>query len=89
MSYNFEPHSFYCIGCGNKTFDLQRKVNHKHGKHHLKKLWCPTCKMTVNCVECRNDEEIIQFKEKWKAGEYQEDFEASVKEFERENKIWS
>ena len=85
----YELHTFYCIQCGQKTFDLQRKVNHRHAKHHLKKLWCPHCKATINCVECRNDEEVYEFKEKWLAGEYQSEIIKSLEEGQKEILAWS
>ena len=69
MAGTYELHSFWCIQCGNKGLDIQRKPNHRYAKHHKKKLWCPWCKMEINHIECRNDAEIVEFKEKWQAGE--------------------
>ena len=86
---SYESHTFWCIQCGNRGIDLQRKVNHRHSKHHRKKLWCPTCKMEVNHVECRNDAEIEEFKEKFAAGEYAEELEESLRFIEQENLPWS
>ena len=86
---NYEQHRFFCLQCGQETLPILRKVNHKHGKHHLKKLWCPHCKITINCVECRNDQEISEFKEKWLAGEYAEALESSLAEISKEEKVWS
>ena len=68
----YEEHTFWCIKCGKQNFPLQRKVNHRHGKHHRKKLWCINCKQEINCVECRNDDEVAEFKEKFAAGEISE-----------------
>lgn len=85
---NYEPHSFYCIKCGNRGLDIQRKVNHKHSKHHRKKLWCPWCKMEMNHVECRNDLEVQEFKEKWAAGEYKQEVETSLNTIQKENLMW-
>ena len=89
MAGNYEPHTFWCIKCGNRGLDIQRKTNHKHGKHHRKKLWCPWCKMEINHIECRNDEEIREFKENWLAGAYQKELEESVQVVKKENEIWS
>ena len=89
MSYNYEPHTFWCIRCGNKGLDLQRKVNHRHGKHHRKKLWCPWCKMEVNHIECRNDEEIREFRENWLAGAYEEELKESLNVIKKEKEAWS
>lgn len=88
-SNNYEQHKFFCIKCANETIPVQRKVNHQHRKHHLKRLWCPHCKITINCVECRNEEEVEEFKEKWKAGFYTEEVEKSLIENAKENLLWS
>ena len=88
MSRSYESHSFWCIQCGNRGLDLQRKPNHRYGKHHRKKLWCPWCKMEINHIECRNDEEVKEFKEKFAAGEYKEEVEKSLEEIARQNKVW-
>ena len=90
MNYNYEPHTFWCIQCGNKGLDLQRKVNHRHGKHHRKKLWCPWCKMEVNHIECRNDSEVYEFKQAFEAGEYKEEVAQSLAFIKNEtNILWS
>ena len=85
----YEQHTFWCIRCGNRGVDLQRKVNHRHGKHHRKKLWCPWCKMEVNHVECRNDWEVEEFKEKFAAGEYKQELKESLNYIDKENSVWS
>ena len=85
----YEQHTFWCIKCGNRGLDIQRKVNHKHSKHHRKKLWCPWCKMEINHIECRNDEEVKEFKENWQAGLYQKELKESLEEMTRQNQIWS
>lgn len=74
----YDRHDFYCIKCGNKGIPVQRRINHKHGKHHRKKLWCPYCKLFINHVECRNDEEIEEFKNNWEAGLYDEEVKESL-----------
>lgn len=80
----YEVHTFWCIKCGQRGLDIQRKVNHRHGKHHRKKLWCPWCKCTVNHVECRNDEEVAEFKENFKNGVYLQELEESLKESQKD-----
>ena len=85
----YEEHTFWCIKCGKQNFPLQRKVNHRHGKHHRKKLWCINCKQEINCVECRNDDEVAEFKEKFAAGEYADELKESLEYIKKENKIWS
>ena len=83
-----EQHSFYCINCGKKAYELMRPVSHKYGKHHRKALYCPWCKETVNCVECKNDSEVYDFKEAFEAGEYADEAKESIV-FVKENDIWS
>lgn len=75
-----EIHDFYCIKCGNKVLSLPRQVSHQYKKHHMKKLWCYKCKCEINCVECKNDQEAYDFREKWLAGDYLEAVEESLKE---------
>ena len=58
---NMELHSFYCINCGEKTYELMRSRSHQYSRHHRKVLYCPHCKQTVNCIECRNDEKFIRY----------------------------
>lgn len=89
MKGKYETHDFYCMKCGKKGLSLQRKVNHKHGKHHRKKLWCPYCKMEVNHIECRNDNEVYEFLENFKSGEYEKELEESLDFIKEKNKAWS
>jgi hypothetical protein len=70
-----ELHSFYCMNCGNKAYDLARPISHRYSKHHRKRLYCPWCKMTVNCIECRNDAEVYEFKEAFSEGAYKEELQ--------------
>lgn len=79
MSYRkMEQHSFYCMNCGNKAYELMRPRSHQYGKHHRKALYCPWCKITVNTIECRNDSEVYDFKEAFNAGEYKEELKESL-----------
>lgn len=82
-------HRFFCMNCGHEGLPVWRKTSHKHQKHHRKKLYCPTCRMDVNHIECRNDEEVKEFKEAFAAGEYKEEVKESLAFIEKENKIWS
>lgn len=89
MSRSYDTHEFYCIKCGQKNISLQRKVNHKHAKHHMKKLWCWHCKEEMNCVECKNDEEVKEFKNNFLAGKYLKEVERSKRITKREQLIWA
>ncbi len=81
----YSEHSFYCMKCGNKMMSLPRRDSHNYSKHHRKKLWCPWCKMEINHIECRNDEEIKEFRENWLAGAYQEELKESLNITKKEN----
>ena len=85
----YDRHDFYCMKCGKKGIPVQRKINHKHGKHHRKKLWCMYCKQEVNHIECRNDQEVQEFLENFAAGMYKEEVEESLNYIQKENEVWS
>lgn len=76
----FEMHSFYCPVCGEKAFDLPRQRSHFHSKGHRKDLYCPTCRITQQCVECASDAEVFEFKEAFLNGDYEEDSLAIVRD---------
>ena len=80
----YDQHDFYCMNCGEKVFTIPRKVNHKHAKHHRKKLWCWHCKQEVNCIECKNDQEVKEFKDNFLAGKYQKELEESINYIQKE-----
>lgn len=86
----YTQHSFYCPKCGQKMMDLQRGTNKTKEKHHRKRLWCPWCKEETNSVECRNDNEVYEFKREFEAGFYIEDaLEATIYIQNNPNLIWS
>ena len=89
MGRNYEQHRFFCMRCGKEGIPILRKVNHKHSKHHRKKLWCPTCKMEVNFIECSSDQEIQEFKEQFENGAYKEKLEASLEAIKKDTINWS
>ena len=75
---NMISHDFYCMKCGNRGIPLSRKRGHCHGKHHRKKLYCPTCRLEINHIEIRNYDELIEFKENFAKGEYKDEAESSL-----------
>lgn len=85
----YSEHSFYCMNCGHKGIPLSRRDSHNYGKHHRKKLWCPYCAREVNHIECRNDEEVYDFKRAFEAGEYKDEVADSITYIDKENEIWS
>jgi hypothetical protein len=76
---NYETHDFYCLRCGQKGLPIQRKVGKQHGEFHRKRLWCPHCKLEINHMEIRNQEEKEYFMEGFINGEYREEAEESLR----------
>ena len=66
---------FMCIQCGKLAMILPRPVGHQYKNGHRKRLYCPHCKVEINCVECKNDEDIFYFKEDFANGLYKEECE--------------
>lgn len=66
----FDMSSFYCPKCGKKAMDLPRPRSLTRQAFHRKKLYCPWCKKTYNCIEVRNEIERHEFIEDWEAGIY-------------------
>lgn len=81
MSYGkIDIHDFYCINCSSRGIPCVRPQAHKREKFHRKKLYCPTCGLTVNHIECCNEEEAYEFKQSFEAGEFKAELELSLKE---------
>lgn len=74
----FNEHDFYCIKCGHKGIPLSRKQGHQHGRFHRKKLFCIYCQQEVNHIECKNDEDVAEFKRNFENGVYKDEAEESV-----------
>ena len=74
----FNEHDFYCIKCGHKGIPLSRKQGHQHGRFHRKKLFCIYCQQDVNHIECKNDEDVAEFKRNFENGVYKDEAEESV-----------
>ena len=66
-------HSFYCINCGKESIPIPRKRGHQHARGHRKDLYCPYCQKTVNHVECKTYEDVIQFKEDFANGVFKDE----------------
>lgn len=74
----FRINTFMCIKCGQAAMSLPRQVSHQYKGGHRKRLYCPYCKTEINCVECKNDEEIFEFKEDFENGYYAAEAEDSL-----------
>ena len=74
----YEEHKFWCINCGRAGIPVRRKVGHQHAKNHRKKLWCPWCCMTINCVETKNIEQEFNFRRAFENGEFRDEAAQSL-----------
>nr|DAJ96756.1 MAG TPA: RNA-binding protein [Caudoviricetes sp.] len=75
---NYVLNDFYCIKCGQKNFSIPRKDGKMHEKFHRKRLYCYHCKEEINCVECKNEEEVRIFKEQFERGGFKDEAEESL-----------
>lgn len=75
---NIVLHHFYCLNCGNESISLPRKKGFQHSKFHRKKMYCIFCKEEINHIECKNYEEVIEFKENFEKGVYINEAEESI-----------
>jgi hypothetical protein len=81
MSYGkIDIHDFYCLNCGNKAGSCVRPQAHRREKFHRKKLYCPHCQLTLNCVETKSDIEAYEFKEEFLTGAFAEEAKLSIEE---------
>lgn len=81
MGYGkIDIHDFYCLHCGNKVYSCVRPQAKRRERLHRKKLYCPWCKVTLNCVECRDDQDVFEFKTAFENGEYKEECKLSIME---------
>ena len=84
---NYESHDFYCINCGSKGINLFRSKGQRRSSFHRKKLYCPTCKETVNHIECRFPWEVEEFKTNFINGVYENEKEESLSVV-RASRLW-
>lgn len=80
-----KQHYFMCIKCGKLTMTLPRPVGHQYKSWHRKKLYCPNCRVEINCIECKDEEEVFYFKEDFERGLFEEECEESLKYIKGEN----
>lgn len=74
----FDMSSFYCPKCGKKAMDLPRPRSLTRQAFHRKKLYCPWCRETYNCIEVRNEIERQDFIADWEDGVYEAEIQAVV-----------
>lgn len=73
-----ETHDFYCINCGNRGISLMRKRGHQHSRMHRKRLYCPTCQLEINHIECKDENDVFEFKTNFENGVYTDEAAESV-----------
>lgn len=76
---NYETHNFFCLQCGKPGVPVMRKIGKQHGAFHRKRLYCPWCKVEINHVEVRNQQEKEIFLEGFTNGEYRTEAEESLR----------
>lgn len=79
---NYRTHDFYCLNCGNRNISVMRSRGRLREKGHLKALYCPYCKKSVNHFECFDDEDAWLFKQRFENGEFKEKAKESIKYLE-------
>ena len=76
---NYETHNFFCLKCGKAGVPVMRKIGRQHGAFHRKRLYCPWCKVEINHVEVRNQQEKEIFMEGFNNGEFRAEAEDSIR----------
>jgi hypothetical protein len=78
VGYPTEQHDFYCLKCGRRGVPLARKLGKQRGKWHRKKMFCFYCRVEVNHMECRTQDEVDQFKKWFEEGKFIEEAQESI-----------
>ena len=76
MRYN--EHTFWCINCGKQALPLLRPNSKIRERFHRKRLYCYHCQNVINCIECKSDEEVQEFKALFEQGEFKQEAEESL-----------
>ena len=79
-SEKFGIHKFYCLNCGKEGIPIPRKPSDFRSTNHRKKLYCPWCKLTLNFIEIKTEEEKIKFLEAFNNGAFKEEAALSIEE---------
>jgi len=75
-----EIHKFFCINCGRSSMGgLPRSRGARKEKFHRKKIYCLNCRCYCNHIECRNEIEGYEFKERYIEGSFVEEAKESIK----------
>ena len=68
----------FCLNCGNRGIPIYRQRNKIREAGHRKALYCIHCKETVNHYECRNSNEVLDFKSRFATGEFTAEAKDSI-----------
>ena len=74
-----QSNDFWCINCGNKGIPIIRPRSSRREPGHMKALYCCHCRMVINHVETRDEEEKLQFQQDFSEGKYKEKAEESIR----------
>lgn len=74
----YTSNKLFCVNCGKESIPISRKNAKLHTKFHRKKMYCPWCKLTLNHVEIRSDEEKEEFLEMYNDGQFKEEAKKSI-----------
>lgn len=83
----YQSNRFFCTKCGKEGLPIYRNQGHFHPKFHKKKLYCIYCKNDINHIECKNEEDIYEFKMNFNKGVYANEAEESLA-LERITGVW-
>lgn len=75
---NYRTHDFYCLNCGKRNISVMRPRGFLRERRHRKAMYCPHCKLDVNHLECRNDEDAFNFKIDFEEGKYIQEAKESI-----------
>ena len=75
---NIEINSFYCLQCGQKSMELPRKRSNRKEQFHRKDLYCPHCRVTINHIEIKDEEERFEFLTRFEKGEFENEAKESI-----------
>ena len=78
MAKTYDTHRFFCIKCGQEGIPIMRKQGHQRETFHRKKLYCPHCKLEINHIECKTQEDVEAFREDFENGVYADEVEESL-----------
>lgn len=75
----YEQSRLFCVCCGKEGIPIQRQRGKQRETGHRKVLYCINCKKSVNHVECKTDEDVLDFKMAYAAGAYADEAEIETK----------